>query len=107
MIAAKADIALDAGIYQHLGAEDTGRMGAINGAPLQADTMKTGLNNYILLGMNGAAYLMPLPRWYVKFISQTAKLKAVLKTRRGAIVTRSQYVFISHGYGPYVMPTAG
>jgi hypothetical protein len=53
-------------------------MSTINGAPLKADTVKASLDDYILLGMNAAAYLLPLPRRYPQFIPEATKLKAIL-----------------------------
>ncbi|GAH14342.1 unnamed protein product, partial [marine sediment metagenome] len=81
-------------------------MGGINGTSLKADAMEGGLYDYILLSMNAPAYLMPCPRWYIHLISQAAKLKTVLKSRRSAIVAGSQDVFIPHCHCPYVVPAA-
>jgi len=107
IIPAKADISLYPGVHQHLGTEYTRCMCCIDGAPLKADTMETGLYDYILLSMNAPTYFLSRPRWYMKLIPETTKLKAVFKASRGTIVTRSQYVFVSYCHCSYVVTATG
>jgi hypothetical protein len=82
-------------------------MGSINSAALKADAVEGGLYDYILLGVNTAAYLMPGPRGYTELIPETTKLEAVLEAGRSAVITGSQYVLISYRYRPNMVPTAG
>ncbi len=53
-------------------------MGTVNGTPLKIDTVETGLDDDILLGMNAPAYFLPVPRRYIQFIPKATKLEAVL-----------------------------
>ena len=85
-VLAEADKALDAGVDQHLGAQNTGRMRAVDGSAFKTDTVQAGLDNDVLLGMNGAAYLVARPGRNVKLVPETAKLKTVLQPGGGAVV---------------------
>jgi hypothetical protein len=82
-------------------------MGGIDGTPLNADAVEGGLHDYILLGVNAPAYLLPCPRGYTQLIPETAQLKAILKTRRSAVIAGSQDMLVLHCHRPYVVPTAG
>jgi len=61
VIPSKADISPYLGIDQHLGTLVTWGVGGIDGAPLKADAVEGSLDDYILLGMNAPAYLLPCP----------------------------------------------
>jgi hypothetical protein len=62
----------------------------IDGAALKADAVEGSLYDYILLGVDAAAYLMPCPRRYPHLIPEAAQLKAISSARRGAIITGRQ-----------------
>ena len=82
-------------------------MRAVNGTPLKADTVQAGLYNYVLLGVDAPADFMPCSRRYIQLIPETTKIQAVLGAGRGAIVARSQDVFVSDGYGTDMVPATG
>ena len=82
-------------------------MRTINGTPLKANTVKAGLNNDILLGVNAATGLMPLPGGYAEFISKAAKLKTILHTGGSTIITGRQDMLIPDSYRPDMMAATG
>ena len=107
VIGAETNQAFYPGIYQHLGAKVARRMRAVDGTTLQADAVQGGLYDNVLLGVNTTADFMPRPRRYPQFITQTTAFQTVSETRRSAIITRGQYVFILYRHGADVVPPAG
>lgn len=85
-ILTEGDKPLYPGIDQHLGTEDAGRMGDINSRARQVYTVKSRLDDYILLRMNGPAYLMPRSGGYTQVISQTAEFKTILYSGGSSII---------------------
>jgi len=82
-------------------------MSGIYSTALEADAVEGGLNDNILLGVDSPADFMPLPGWYLKLIPETAQLKAVLETSRGAVVTGSQYMLVPDRHRPDMVTAAG
>jgi len=106
-VVAEGNEALYPGVRQHLGAKDTGRVGAVNGAALKADAMQGGLDDDILLGMNRPAYLLPLARGNPLLVPEATQLKAVLQAGGGTIVAGGQDMFVPDSDCPHVVPTTG
>jgi hypothetical protein len=103
IILAKADKALDTGIDQHLGTEYAGGMGTVNCAPFKTHTMESRLDDYVLLGVDAATYLVTLTRGYFHLVSKATQFEAVLKPGRRAVVAGGQYMLIPDCYCPDIM----
>ena len=106
-VLAEADKALYFGVHQHLGTQAARGVSGINGAPLKTDAVEGGLYDDVLLSVNTPAYFVPFSGGDIHLIPQTAKLKAVLKPGRSAIIACGEYVFVLHRNGTDMVPTAG
>lgn len=60
-----------------------------------------GLYDHILLGMEAAAYLMPLARWNAKLLTQTAHIKTMGQARRRTIIAGGENAAILDGNRPH------
>ena len=85
-IVAKGYKSLYFGIDQHLGAEYTWSMGAVDGRTLQAYAMQRGLDDNVLLGMNAPAFFLSGPRFYAQFVSEAAEFKTIFKSSGSSVV---------------------
>ena len=104
---AKAHKAFYLGVDQHLGTEDAGGVGAVDGAAIKADTVERRLNDAILLGMDGAANLVTGAGWDILRIPEAAQFEAVFQSGGSAIVAGGQDMLIPHGHRTDMVPEAG
>jgi len=82
----------DAGIDQHLGADDTGHIGAVQCRTIDVDAVPGGLDDGILLGMQTATEFMAFAGRNIKPFPQTTGVVAMADTGRHSIITGSQDV---------------
>jgi len=87
-IAFVIDDSFDARIDQHLRADDTGVVGAVECGASDRDSMIGGLNDGVLFSVKTTAEFMSFTRGDGLLFAKTTDLKAVLQSSRGAIVTR-------------------
>jgi len=104
---AKAHKAFDPGVDQHLGAEDAGSMGAVDGATFNADTVERGLNDAILLGMDGAANLVTGAGRNTQRVSEAAQFETVFQSGGSSIVTGGKDMLIPNGHRTDMVTEAG
>jgi len=81
-IAAGVDDPAQAGIDDHLGADEAGLMRGVEVRPLDADAVQSSLNYRVLLGVQPATQLVPLPGGNGETAAQTANLAAMGQATR-------------------------
>lgn len=104
---AEADEPFDTGIDQHLGAENAGRMGAVEDRPFEAYPVERCLDDAVLLGVDGPADFMTGAGGDVVGVPQAAEFQTVFKTGSGTVVSGRQNVLVFDGYGSDVVSQAG
>jgi len=77
----------DAGIDNHLRADDTGVVGAVERGSSDCHSVISGLNDGVLLSVEATAEFMSFPRGDGLLFAKATDLEAVLQSGRGAIVT--------------------
>ncbi len=84
----------DAGVDHHLGAEDAGLVGAVEGGALNADAVQRRLDDGVLLCMHRPAQLMAGARGHV--LASAAHAVAVLQACRSAVVAGGEDALVFH-----------
>ncbi len=63
----------NAGVDEHLCADDAGHCGAVQGGAIDIGAMLGGLNDGVLLGVQATAELVPLPGRYSEPLAQATR----------------------------------
>jgi len=84
----------DPGINQHLSADGTGQVRAVQDGAFHADTIQGGLNNGILFSMKAAAQFMPFSRRNSLFLPNTTNIQAMPDIGGRAVVAGCDDPFI-------------
>ena len=87
-IAFVIDDSFNARIDQHLRADDTGVVGAVERGPSDRHSMIGGLNDGVLLSVETPAEFMPFTRGDGLLLTKATDFEAVLQSSRSTIVTR-------------------
>jgi len=86
------------GIYDHLGADDAGLRGRIEYRAPETRPVQGRLKERVLLAVQASAELVPLTRWYTKFLANTSYGGAMLYHRRRAVISGGKYPLVLHNY---------
>jgi hypothetical protein len=97
----------DPGIADHLGAEDTGLVSDVKGTPPDTYSIKSSLDNGILLSMETTAELMALPGGDMQLLAQAADFAAVLQSCRSTIVSSAENSLLFDNNSPHLASQAG
>src|SRR3989338_6399149 len=98
----------DAGVEDHLGADDAREAVAIERRPLDADAELRGLRDGVLFGVRPAADLVPLAGGNAELLPQApAAFRAVRHTLRRAVVPGRELLLVLGDHRPHLPPQAG
>src|SRR3990170_5349369 len=99
-IAVLKDDLFHARINDHLRADAARLVRAVERCAFDAGTVFGGLDDRVLLGMEPAAYLVPLAGRNAEFFPQASALGAVLNAGGRAVVAGSKDISVLHDNGP-------
>src|SRR3972149_11993033 len=99
-IAVLKDDLLHARINDHLRADAARLVRAVERCAFDACAVFGGLDDRVLLGMEPAAYLVPLAGRNAEFFPQASALSAVLHAGGSAVVAGSEDISVLHDNGP-------
>ena len=105
-IAVLKDDLLDARVDDHLCADAARLVRAVERGAFDARAVFGGLDDRILLGMQSAAYLVPLAGRNAELFAQAPAVSAVLYAGGGAVIPRGENVPVFHDNGPDLPPQA-
>src|SRR3990172_11318531 len=106
-IAVLKDDLFHARIDDHLRADAARLVRAVERCAFYACAVFGGLDDGVLLGMEPAAYLVPLAGRYAEFFPQASAVIAVLHAGGSAIIPCGEDIFVLHDNGPDLSPEAG
>lgn len=95
----------DLGVDHHLGAQDTGLVGAIEGCAFCANTMKRGLNDCVLFSVYCSAQFMACAAFDA--LPQASHITAVGQASRCTVVTGGEDSFIPDQHSTNLVSKAG
>ena len=95
------------GIDHHLGTEDAGGVGAVNGAAVEADAVQGGLDDDILFRVNRAADFGACPGGDVLRVAQTTQFQAIFNAGRGAVEAGGEDMLVFDRHRAHMVPETG
>src|SRR3972149_8823108 len=106
-IAVLKDGLLHARINDHLRADAARLVRAVERCAFYACAVFGGLNDRVLLGMEPAAYLVPLAGRYAEFFPQASAVSTGLHAGGSSVIPCGEDISVLHDNGPDLPPEAG